>query len=479
MSVEKNAVSYLNENTALLTTMAKDIWDHPQIGLKETFASELISDQLEKAEFFVKRSVAHMPTAFVASWGEGSPIIGILGEYDALPGISQKVSSEREAVKEKWPGHGCGHNLLGVGSLGAVLTVKEAMKENKIKGTIRYYGCPAEETLVGKVFMARDGVFGDLDAAITWHPMYANTVWTSNTLAMNSFKLNFHGVSSHASNLGRGRSALDAVILTEVGINHLRDNVIPEARIHGVITNGGLQPNIIPHYAQSWYYVRAPSREQVEDIYQRVLHIGEGAALMTGTSLEVEFIVGCYDYLPNDVISGVMLEKLKEIGAPKFTKEELYFARELESKVPLDIVESALKTYRSTREELGGTLCDKIVEQLGGFAKEDLIYVSTDVADVSHITPTGQFTACCMPLGVGLHTWQSVAACGSNVGLKGMLMAAKVMALTALDLMLQPDILKVAFEEFEKKTGGKKYATPLPEGIMPQIQELDSSREYQ
>lgn len=379
ISMEINTLSYLNENTDVLISMAKNIWDHPEIGLQETHASKLIADQLDKAGFHVRRGIAQMPTAFIASWGETRPIIGVLGEYDALPGIYQEVATEKKTAKEGWPGHGCGHNLLGVGSLGAALAVKEAMDKHKIKGTIRYYGCPAEETLIGKVFMARDSVFDDLDAAITWHPWYANTGRNSATLAMNSFKLNFHGVSSHASQLGIGRSALDAVVLAEVGINHLRDNVIKDARIHGVITNGGLQPNVIPAYAQSWYYVRAPKRKQVEEIYQRVLDIAKAAALMTGTKLDLEFIVGCYDYLPNQIIIDTMLEKLKKIGPPKFTEEERAFAKELESKVARDIMESALETYKLTREELGGSLCHKIIDEVGGFAKGDLLYTSSDV----------------------------------------------------------------------------------------------------
>lgn len=474
MNMEKKALNYLDKNTNILTSLAKDIWDHPQDGLEETYASKLISDKLEEAGFSVKRDVGYMPTAFLASWGVKRPIIGILGEYDALPGISQKVSSKKEAVIEGGFGHGCGHNLLGVGSLGAALAVKEVMEKNKIKGTIRYYGCPAEETLVGKVFMAKYGVFDDLDGAITWHPMYANTVWNSSSLAMNSFKFNFHGVSAHASDLGVGRSAFDAAILTDIGINYLRDNIMPEARIHGVITNGGLQPNILPPYAQSWYYVRAPHRDQVKEIYQRVLDIAKGATLMTGTTFDVEFIVGCYDYLANDIIGEVILEKLNKIGPPKFTNKEKSFAKELKSKVSPDIVKDTLKTYGLTREAIGEPLSEKIVYELGGFAKGDLINKSTEVGDVSYITPTAQFTTCCMPLGVGVHTWQAVASCGSTIGFKGMMLAAKTMALTVLDLMVKPKILKAAFAEFKKITDRKRYISPLPKSLISPIKKFDN-----
>lgn len=461
MGIEENSLKVLDENADVLINMAKDIWDNPQIGLQEMHASKLISDKLEKAGFRVKRGIGEMPTAFVASWGEGKPIVGVLGEYDALPNFSQKVSPKQEPIKAGMPGHGCGHNLLGIGSLGAVLAVKEVMEKYNVRGTIRYYGCPAEETLVGKVFMAREGVFNDLDAAITWHPDYPNTVVRNTNHALNSFKLNFHGVSSHPSYYGRGRSALDAVVLTEVGINCLRDNVIQEARIHGVITNGGLQPNMLPSYAQSWYYVRAPMREQVEEIYQKVIELTKGATLMTGTTMEVEFLTGCYGYLSNDIISQAIMDSLKKIGPPQFTEEEIAFAKELESKVSRDIVEGTLRNYKMTKEELGGALCDKIIDEVGGFAKKDSAFNSSEVGDVSYIAPTGQFTTCCMPLGVALHTWQCAASCGSPIGFRGMQLAAKTMALTSLNLMMKPDMLKDAFKEFQEKTGGKKYVSPL------------------
>jgi aminobenzoyl-glutamate utilization protein B len=254
-----------------------------------------------------------------------------------------------------------------------------------------------------------------------------------------------------------------------VGINHLRDNIVKDARIHGVITDGGSQPNIIPAYARSWYYVRTPNRGQVEEIYQRVLNIAEGAALMSGTTFDVDFIVGCYDYMPNDVILDVISQNLKRIGPPKFTKEEKAFAAGLVDKVPTELLENSLKSYRLTLEELGGLLCDKILDHVGGFAKDDTVYISTDVGDVSYICPTGQFLTSCWPVGVGLHTWQSVASAGSNIGAKGMMLAAKTIALSTLDLIVKPDILRAAMEEFKKKTRGKNYVSPLPKDLVPPV----------
>lgn len=471
MSLEETALSYLSEKRTLLISLARDIWDHPQVALRETYGSKKIADQLEKENFSVKRRVTQMPTAFIASWGGGGPIIGIFGEYDALPELSQKVSPEKEPVEQGGPGHGCGHNLLGVGSLGAAVAVKEAMEKNNIKGTIRYYGCPAEETLIGKIFMARDGVFDDLDAAITWHPFYTNSVWWSSSNAMNSFKINFHGLAAHAGDAPEaGRSALDAVLLTDVGVNYLREHIIQEARIHCVITNGGSVPNVVPAYAQIWYYVRAPRREQVEEICERVLGVARGAALMTGTTSDVEFITGCYNYLQNEVIGEIMTEKLKKIGPPKFTDEEKAFANQLIATLSPGEVEKTLRFFKLTREE-AGDLCDKTFDQVGGLgSKENVIGGSTDIGDVSHITPTGQITTCCKPLGVAQHSWQNTASCGSSIGFKGMMVAAKVLALTVLDLMAKPDVLKAAQNEFKKVTGGKEeYKTPLPESTVAPV----------
>ncbi|MBL7064759.1 MAG: amidohydrolase [Anaerolineae bacterium] len=465
MGLEKTVLNYLDANRDRLARLAKDIWDHPEVGLQEFYASKLIADVLEKAGFSVNGGVAQMPTAFVASWGEGKPVIGILGEYDALPGLSQKVSATKEPIEEGAPGHGCGHNLFGVASLGAALAVKEAMEESTIKGTIRYYGCPAEETMIGKIFMARAGVFDDLDAAIGWHPFYANTVWSCSSLAMNSFKVNFHGVAAHASAAPEaGRSALDGVQLMDVGVNYLREHIVEKARIHCVITKGGEAPNVVPPFAQVWYYVRAPLREQVEGIYSRMLDIAKGAALMTGTTFEVDFLTGGYDMLPNDRLGELLLEKLKQVGPPQFTDEEKDFAKQLQATLPPDAVENILRSYGLTREEVGDPLCDRIVDP---FDKGEVLPASTDVSDVSYITPTAQVTTCCQALGTPVHSWQNVAFAGSSIGFKGMMLAAKAMALAALDLETKPDILKAARDEFEKKTEGKKYVSPLPEGTVP------------
>ncbi len=466
MKLEKNALHYLEEKGKLLQKMAQDIWEHPQLGGQETYAVKLITEELTKAGFTIEENIGGIPTAFVASWGKGRPIIGILGEYDALPGLSQQVLSQKKPVQEGAPGHGCGHNLLGVASLGAALAIKAAMEKEGINGTIRYYGCPAEETLIGKVFMAREGVFNDLDVALTWHPMNLNLVWDSSCLAMNSFKLNFYGKSAHAAAMPHmGRSALDGVMLTDVGINYLREHIIPEARVHGVITNGGLAPNVVPDYAQAWYFVRAPHREQVEEIYQRILKIAEGAALMSDTKYEVEFIAGCYEYLPNETIGEVMREKMEKLGAPQFTSEEKRFAQELESTLPREMVEGALRGYGLTREEGGGSLCDRILKSSGPYGKGKVMPGSTDVGDVSFLVPTAQFMTAGMPVGVAAHSWQSTASFGSSIGAKAMLFAAKILALTAAELINTPEAINKAKEEHKQVTRNKEYKSPLPNDL--------------
>jgi aminobenzoyl-glutamate utilization protein B len=454
-----------------LAYLAKEIWDHPQIGLQETFAAELLAKECEDAGFTVERGVGQMPTAFVASWGEGKPIIGVLGEYDALPGLSQELSAEKTPIEQGGPGHGCGHNLFGVASFAAALAVKERMQAEKIPGTIRFYGCPAEETLMGKTFMAKDGVFDDLDAAVCWHPGDTNQIWHSSSLAMNSFKVNFYGVAAHGAAAPHlGRSALDGAQLMDIGVNYLREHIIQEARIHSVITSGGQAPNVVPAYAQIWYFVRAPQRSQVEEIYQRMLDIAKGAALMSGTTYDIDFLTGCYDVLPNSVMSNLMLEKLREAGPIEFTEQEKAFAKQLQATFPAGSLDYsyAMLEKNATDGFSKADLENPLWEQVIGFKPEPQVMAgSTEVGDVSYITPTGQLTTPCWPFGTPPHSWQIVASSGSSIGAKGMLHAAKAMALTAFDLMTKPDLLAAAQKEFKEATAGKPYVSPLPEGAVP------------
>jgi aminobenzoyl-glutamate utilization protein B len=471
MSLKDSALSHLHTHEENLVEVAKAIWEHPEVGLQEHFASTHIAAELEQAGFTLQKGVGQMPTAFVASWGNGKPIIGILGEYDALPGLSQTVTANKEAIVDGGPGHGCGHNLFGVASLGAALAVKQAMEQQRINGTIRYYGCPAEETLVGKTFMARDGVFDDLDAALAWHPSSINSVWNSSSLAMNSFKVNFYGVASHAAAAPEmGRSALDAAQLMDIGVNYLREHVPQETRMHSVITHGGGAPNVVPPHAQIWWFVRAPRREQVDAVYQRVLDIAKGAALMTGTTYDIDFLTGCYEMLANQALSNLMLEKMKELGGIRFNETEKVFAKQLQASIPAHMFEAGLAhllqnaASGTTRADLGDALCEGIIMPS---ESPRVMSGSTEVGDVSQIAPTANLVTACEPLGTPPHSWQTVATSGSSIGFRGMMFAAQVLSLTALDLLTKPEALKAARDEFMQATQGKKYVTPLPADAKP------------
>ncbi len=471
MDAKKTIINKLSKQESFMVDMATQIWENPQIALEETFASDLQANALREQGFTVEQDVAQMPTAFVASWGSGAPIIGILGEYDALPGLSQTISTTKEPIVDAGPGHGCGHNLYGTAGLGAAIAVKEVMEAEGIIGTIRYYGCPAEETLVGKTFMAKHGLFDDLDASITWHPGSTNSLTMGSSAALNSFKVNFHGVASHAGATPHlGRSALDAAQLFDVGVNYLREHVIPEARMHTVITNGGGAPNVVPALAQTWMYVRAPNRQYVDEIYERVLAIAEGACLMTGTTHDIDFLTGCYDYLANKVVSDVMYENLKIIdGSMEFTAEEIKFSKELQTTFPEgslrnDIRGTIANTEGTTEETFERPLVGEVLKHS---ANPPAMGGSTEVADVSHITPTVQITTVCWPMGTPIHNWQTVAASGSSIGMKGMMFSAKAMALTAYDLLTDAETLAKAHEEFKAVKKGQPYVSPLPDDAYP------------
>ncbi|MEM7118093.1 MAG: amidohydrolase [Chloroflexota bacterium] len=472
MNAKERILHHINDQDEKLSFIAKDIWDHPQVALQETYAASLLAKELEADGFAIEWGAGQMPTAFIATWGTGSPIIGFLGEYDALPGLSQTVSTSKNPIEQGGPGHGCGHNLFGTACMGSVMALKRAMEAENISGTIRFYGCPAEETLVGKTYMARDGVFDDLDAAISWHPGSTNIVWNGSSLALNSFKVNFHGIASHAGvEPENGRSALDGVMLMDVGMNYLREHIIQEARIHSVVTHGGQAPNVVPAYAQVWYFIRAPHRHQVEEIYARVLDIAQGAALMSGTTHDIEFLTGCYDVLPNDVMSALLLEKMQECDGISFTPQEQAFAKELQATFPTGSVEREFEWMKKSASSgipengLDVALWEAILPHSDN---PPLMGGSTEVGDVSWITPTGQITTCCWPLGTPGHSWQTVVSSGSSIGSKGMLLASKAMALAGLDLFTQPDLLAQAKAEFAKARNGKTYVSPLPADAKPQ-----------
>lgn len=458
---------WLEERQERFIAIADAIWDHPELGLAEMFACKTQVDALAADGFAITREIGGLPSAFMAEWGSGGPVIGFLGEYDALPNLSQKDQAGQDPIVVEGPGHGCGHNLLGTAALAAATALKSWLETTGQPGTVRYYGCPAEETLTGKVFMARAGVYDDLDAAITWHPGWHTTVMLGSCLAIDNTKFRFYGKTAHAAAAPEmGRSALDAVELMNIGANFLREHVIQEARIHYVITNGGGAPNVVPDVAEVWYYIRAPRRDQVEAITARVRKIAEGAMLMTETTVEERFQCGAYNVLPNLALGEVAAGVLESLGPITFTDAERAYAKEICDAFPAVVRAGGLET--------AGLPADLINESLTGavYPPHDAGKVmpgSTDVGDVSWITPTVQVSTACWALGVPGHSWGVTATGRMSIGHKGMLHAAQAMALIAAALYRDPAHLARAHAEFTAATGGKPYRTPLPEGLQPSL----------
>jgi len=461
--------NWLESQEDSLWEMAREIWEKPEVGLKEEFASELQSSRLERAGFRIESGIGEMDTAFMAEYGTGGPVVGILGEYDALPGLSQKVKAAREPRVEGEAGHACGHNLLGTAGVGAALAIKEMMEEGQLEGTVRYYGCPAEETLVGKVFMARSGAFDDLDACLTWHPGGINTVSLCASLAMNSVRFRFSGVPAHAAGApDQGRSALDAVELLNTGSEYMREHISDDARVHYSIPEGGHEPNIVPEEAVAWYYVRAPERGEVESIYDWLKDIAQAAAQMAQVELQTDFLTGCHETLPNEALSEALLENMKELGGPRFGEGEEKLAARLEETFNPG-QKKGLKKRGVPEEVIAKTLHGGVIDP---YDRGKVGSGSTDVGEVSWITPLAQFNAATWPVGTAGHSWQITAAAGSGTGRAGMKFAAQTLATTLVDLYADPDLLRRAREEFQAETEGKGYSSPLPEGVSPPFDQL-------
>ena len=449
----------LNSINDEIQDLSLKIWSSPEISGKEKESANLFRKVLKDNGFEIKE-IHGMEHAFIAEYGSGSPVIAVLGEYDALPGLSQKVDTKFNPVEENGPGHGCGHNLLGGAALGAVLAIKKYLEQCEMSGTIRFYGCPEEETLAGKVKMIKKGAFHGCDLALSWHPMSVNTALENAFLANNSIKFRFHGISSHAAQSPEaGRSALDAVELMNVGANYLREHIIDKARIHYTITNAGGAPNIIPKEAESWYYVRAPHRKDVEEITERLFKVAKGAAMMTETTVDCEIISGCYEMLPNKVLFDLTYKNMVEIGAPSYTEKELAFAKGLQETIDPNIVEGEIKKYLSPDSNEKTYIHQGVLEK----EKADTVVIagSSDSGDVSWIMPMNLFLTACFPLGVAIHSWQATASTGSSIGMKGMIYAAQVLSGMMYDLLNEPSIIASAKEEFNKRTEKRKYISPL------------------
>jgi len=451
----KQLEKLVDEHAANWKQVSKQIWDYAELGYHENKSSALLQAQLKDAGFTVESGVADEPTAFIASYGQGKPVIAILGEFDALPGLSQKPEPERDPVVAGAPGHGCGHNLLGSGAALAAVAVKEYMAEHHVAGTLRYYGTPAEEGGSGKVYMVRDGLFKDVDVVLHWHPADRNGVNNGGALAVISAKFTFHGIAAHAAMApDRGRSALDAVMLMGNGIEFMREHVPSNTRVHYIISKGGVAPNIVPDLAQLDLMARHPSNAALSEIWERILNISKGAALMTGTTVEVEDIGSDANIIGNDALAPVAQRNLEEVGGYMMDAEQKRFAEALQKTMGIDTVPSLDQTQE--------------IEPLRPY-DPNAPSASTDVGDVSWAVPTIGFGAATFVPGVAAHTWQAAASAGMSIGQDGMVVASKALALTAVDLLTTPALVQAAKADFDKKLTGKKYQTAIPPGQKPLI----------
>ena len=447
-SIKKQA---LEETVALesqINKVSQDLWDYSETALKEHKSAELLIDILQKEGFNIEKGVSGMPTAFIATYGSGSPVIGILAEYDALPGVGNAPVPFREAREDGLSsGQGCGHNLFGSACVNAAIAIKRTMDKNNIKGTIKLFGTPAEETVVGKVYMAKDGVFDGLDAVIEWHPSIENTTGFERSIALNNFEVEFFGQAAHgAADPWNGRSALDAVEMMNYGVNLMREHIYPTTRIHYVIPNAGEAPNVVPEYAKVWYYVRDTSRSNVEKYYNRILDIAEGAALATATTHKVKLITGVHSYNVNGPLIMAIQKNLNIVGPPVFTEEEQAWGKKLQA--------------AAEKDQKGFNTKIKPVPE--GWEKIPPNGGSTDVAEVSYIAPTAGFSVATAPIGVPWHSWATSASHGTSAGFKGAQIATKVLTLTGIDLLTDKKLRDEAKAYFDKKTAGKPYKSPLP-----------------
>ena len=440
---EKDIIDQLDKKSSQYSEIAHTIWEWAEMGYLEEKSSALLQKTLSDAGFEIKKGVAGIPTAFIAEYGKGSPVIAVLGEYDALPGISQQAIPEKKTAGGE-AGHACGHHLFGTASSAAAIAAKEWLDATGAQGTIRFYGCPAEEGGSGKVYMVREGLFNDVDVALHWHPSAQNGASAGAALANKSGKFRFYGISAHAAGSPeKGRSALDGVEAMNMMVNMMREHIPERARIHYVITQGGKAPNVVPNFAEVYYYARHNSREVVVDIFDRIVKAAEGAALGTGTTMDYEIIGGTHELLPNLTLQKVMHEKLQKVGGVQYDDGEKDFADKI------------AKTLGYESADLD------IANNIAPYKTVGRAYGSTDVGDVSFVVPTiGLNTATWVP-GTPAHSWQAVAAGGTSIGHKGMMVAAKTLALTTIHLFSNTDLIQKARAEFDERRGDDFQYNPL------------------
>lgn len=452
-------LSAIEQRASHYGELSRQIWEFAEVGYKETRSAALLKDELRKSGFRITDAVGGIPTAFTAEWGSGKPVISILGEYDALPGLSQANIPEKKALTTGGPGHGCGHNLLGTASALAAVAVKEWLQKTGRAGTVRFHGTPAEEGGGGKIYMIRAGAFSGSDVALSWHPGSENRTGLGSSLANINAKFRFHGRASHASAAPQeGRSALDALLLMSHAVELLREHVPDSTRIHYIVTKGGSAPNVVPEFAEGYFYARSPSMVTLENVWDRIIKCAQAGALATETRMEMELVNSVYNILPNEPLARVLQRNLDAVGGVKYSGGEESFARLL------------LKTTgMQASAQLGSE------QKILPFEKEGKAGGgSTDLGDVSWILPTHEFTAATYVAGTPAHSWQSAACAGMSIGRKGMLVAAKVLALSAADLYTQPALIRDARQDFEKRRGGHTYKSRVPEGQKPPLNYRDN-----
>ncbi len=427
-----------------LEAVSRKIWESPELGFHEGRSSALLQQELKSAGFNVKAGVAGMPTAFTAEIGSGKPVIGILGEFDALPGLSQKEQATRSPISDGGPGHGCGHNLLGTATVLSAIAIKEELQARGIRGTLRYYGTPAEEGGSGKVYMLHAGLFKDVDAVLTWHPGSGNQVDLGSNLAIDSALFRFYGTPAHAAIAPfRGRSALDGAMIMLHAVEMLREHVPQETRIHYVISNGGAAPNVVPAFAEVNLWARHPALDTLAGVWERILKCAQAGALASETRFELAQVRSVANVIPNGPLAEVMGRALLKAGGYDYSAAERKFADDI--RATLDPAGEFVAPFVVTADK----------SQRQGMA-------SSDFGDVSWNVPSVEFTAATFPSGVSPHTWQAAACAGSSIGRKGMLVAARTLALGAMDLFTQPATLQAARADFDTRRAGRTWVTLIP-----------------
>ncbi|WP_368749724.1 M20 family metallopeptidase [Klebsiella aerogenes] len=458
--------------------IADDIWDHPETRFQEFWSAARLADALEAEGFQLSRHAGGIPNAFIASFGEGKPVIALLGEFDALAGLSQQAhSAEPTSATPGENGHGCGHNLLGTAAFAAAVAAKQWLQQHGGSGTLRFYGCPGEEGGSGKTFMVREGLFDDIDATLTWHPEAWAGMFSTSTLANIQAAWRFTGTAAHAANSPHlGRSALDAVTLMTTGSNFLNEHIIEKARVHYAITDtGGVSPNVVQAQAEVLYLIRAPEIADVQQIFARIEKIAQGAALMTETSVSCRFEKACSSYLPNRTLEAAMYQAVCHYGTPQWSNEERAFAADIRATLGVNDIQNSLKNIAGTSGEEGKAFARRhhdtvLIDEVAPWAAtENVLAGSTDVGDVSWKAPVAQCFSPCFAIGTPLHSWQLVSQGRTSIAHKGMLLAGKILGATAIRLFSDRPLLEASQQELAQVLAVSPYQCPIPRDVVPSI----------